>query len=45
MTENVLYGIDLGTTNSCIALIRKGAPEVLAIEEGIGHRAIRGKLR
>jgi len=34
MTEGVLYGIDLGTTNSCIALIRNGAPVVLAIEEG-----------
>lgn len=34
MNETSLFGIDLGTTNSCIALIRNGAPEVLAIEEG-----------
>lgn len=34
MSEESLYGIDLGTTNSCIARISNGAPEVLAIEEG-----------
>lgn len=34
MVHEALYGIDLGTTNSCIALIIDGAPEVVAIEEG-----------
>ncbi len=32
--SDTLYGIDLGTTNSCIAVIRDGKPLVLAIEEG-----------
>lgn len=34
MTNEVLYGIDLGTTNSCIARIRNEMPEVVEIEEG-----------
>jgi molecular chaperone DnaK len=34
MVNDALYGIDLGTTNSCIALIRNETPEVIAIEEG-----------
>jgi molecular chaperone DnaK len=34
MASDMLYGIDLGTTNSCIALITNETPEVIAIEEG-----------
>ena len=34
MARKALYGIDLGTTNSCIALIVDGKPETVAIEEG-----------
>jgi molecular chaperone DnaK len=34
MTNDALYGIDLGTTNSCIAVIRNERPEVIEIEEG-----------
>ena len=34
MANDALYGIDLGTTNSCIALIRNEKAEVIEIEEG-----------
>lgn len=34
MANDALYGIDLGTTNSCIAIIRNEMPEVVEIEEG-----------
>lgn len=34
MANDALYGIDLGTTNSCIALIRNEMPVVVEIEEG-----------
>ncbi len=34
MANDALYGIDLGTTNSCIAMIRNEMPEVIVIEEG-----------
>ena len=34
MANDALYGIDLGTTNSCIALIKNEKPEVIEIEEG-----------
>jgi len=34
MANNALYGIDLGTTNSCIARIKNEMPEVIEIEEG-----------
>ena len=34
MTAEPICGIDLGTTNSCLALLRKGKPEPVLIEEG-----------
>ncbi len=32
--SDVICGIDLGTTNSCLALLRDGRPEPVIIEEG-----------
>ena len=32
MTQTV-FGIDLGTTNSCLAVVRDGVPEVIAIDD------------
>ena len=34
MAESVILGIDLGTTNSCCAVIEVGSPQVIANREG-----------
>lgn len=33
MTEDVIVGIDLGTTNSLVAIVRDGAPVILPVED------------
>lgn len=34
MSKNVIIGIDLGTTNSCVAILENGTPKVLENSEG-----------
>ena len=35
-----VVGIDLGTTNSCVAILTTGQPEVIANSEGSAHHAL-----
>ena len=37
-------GIDLGTTNSCVAVMEGGEPTVLENAEGGPHDPVRGRL-
>ena len=38
-------GIDLGTTNSVVAVLEGGEPTVIANAEGVAHHAVRRRLR
>lgn len=37
-----IIGIDLGTTNSCVAVIEGGEPVVIPNAEGARHHPVRG---
>ena len=37
-----IIGIDLGTTNSCVAVVEGGKPVVVTNGEGEPHYAVRG---